>query len=202
MSSWVIDMVQAGGYLGIVLLMTIENVFPPIPSELIMPLAGYLAASGDMTLYGVIAAGTGGSVAGALVLYYAGARIGNERLERFVERHGRWLTISPTDLQSAQGWFDRHGALAVFLCRLIPGIRSLISIPAGMSGMRPIVFLAVSIAGTAAWSALLATLGYFLEENFSSVERYIGWVTWAVVAAIVLWYVLRVRRISPLRRHS
>src|SRR5690606_4648204 len=106
MSDWVIRIVEAGSYWGIVLLMTIENVFPPIPSELIMPLAGYLSARGELTLWGAIAAGTAGSVLGALPLYYLGARIGNERLRRLVDRYGRWLTVSCRDLDRAEDWFD------------------------------------------------------------------------------------------------
>lgn len=194
MSDWVIGIVEAGSYWGIVLLMTIENVFPPIPSELIMPLAGYLAARGELTLWGAIAAGTAGSVLGALPLYYLGARIGNERLRQLVDRYGRWLTVSCRDLDRAEDWFDRRGWLAVFLCRLVPGIRSLISIPAGIRRMSLPLFLGVTTVGTAMWSALLACVGYFLGRNYQTVEEYIGWVSWAVVAALLGWYVLRVVR--------
>src|SRR5690606_20982352 len=109
MSNWIVQFVQGGGYLGILVLMTIENVFPPIPSELIMPLAGYLAAGGHMTLWGAIAAGTAGSVLGALPLYYLGVRIGSERIKAFADRHGRWVAVSRQDLERAEAWFDRHG---------------------------------------------------------------------------------------------
>lgn len=194
MSNWIIGLVQGGSYLGIVVLMTIENVFPPIPSELIMPLAGYLAAREEMTLWGAVAAGTAGSVAGALVLYYLGARIGSRRLKSFADRHGCWLGFSRRDVERAEQWFERHGWVAVLGCRLVPGIRSLISIPAGMARMPLTTFLAVTAVGTAAWAGLLAAVGFMLGRNFRAVEQYIGWITWAVVAAIVAVYAVRVWR--------
>ncbi|MBN1239228.1 MAG: DedA family protein [Gammaproteobacteria bacterium] len=194
MSDWVIGLVEAGSYWGIVLLMTIENVFPPIPSELIMPLAGYLAAQDHVTLWGAVLAGTAGSVFGALPLYWLGARIGSERIKRFADRHGRWLTITRGDLERAEHWFDRRGWLAVFVCRLIPGIRSLISIPAGVRRMNMALFLLVTTVGTGMWAALLGSVGYFLGRNYQQVERYVGWVSWAVIGALVAWYVIRVVR--------
>jgi membrane protein DedA with SNARE-associated domain len=193
-SDWIVGLVRAGGYPGIVFLMTVENVFPPIPSELIMPLAGYLAARDQLTLWGAILAGAAGSVAGALVLYYFGARVGGERIKRFAARHGRWAAVSPEEIERAEQWFARHGWLAVLACRLVPGVRSLISIPAGMAGMSMPVFVAASAVGTALWATLLGCVGYYLGRNFDVVEQWIGWVTWAVIAAIALWYVARVRR--------
>lgn len=200
MSDWIVDLVHGGGYIGIVVLMTIENVFPPIPSELIMPLAGYLAARDDVTLWGAIAAGTAGSVLGALPLYYVGARIGSDRLKRFVDRRGCWLAISRRDVERAEAWFDRRGWLAVFLCRLVPGIRSLISIPAGVRRMPLPTFLVVTAIGTAMWSALLACIGYFLGRNYQAVEQYVGWISWAVVAIVLVWYLRRVVRFLNERR--
>lgn len=199
MSNWIIGLVQGGGYAGIVLLMTIENVFPPIPSELIMPLAGYLAARDHLTLAGAIVAGTAGSVLGAFPLYYLGARVGGERIKRFADAHGRWITLSRQDIERAEAWFERRGWVAVLLCRLVPGIRSLISIPAGIARMSLPLFLLVTTAGTAAWSALLAGFGYFLGRNYQRVEQYVGWVTWLVIGAVVLGYVVRVVRYRPAR---
>jgi membrane protein DedA with SNARE-associated domain len=194
MSNWIIQLVQGAGYFGILVLMTVENVFPPVPSELIMPLAGYLAARDHMTLWGAIVAGTAGSVLGALPLYYLGLRIGSERIKAFADRHGRWVAVSRHDLDRAEAWFDRHGWSAVFFCRLIPGIRSLISIPAGVRRMSMLPFLLVTTAGTALWSTLLGCVGYFLGSNYQSAERYVGWLSWAVIAALLLWYVVRVVR--------
>jgi membrane protein DedA with SNARE-associated domain len=147
MAKWVINTIQSTGYFGIVFLMFLENVFPPIPSEVIMPLAGFLVAEGKQNFAGVVIAGIVGSVLGALPLYYAGYLLGEERLKAFADKHGRWLTISRDDLERAKNWFDQHGKLAVLICRLVPGIRSLISIPAGIAKMNMAAFLFYTSVG-------------------------------------------------------
>jgi membrane protein DedA with SNARE-associated domain len=172
--------------------MVLENVFPPIPSEVIMPLAGFMATQDRLSLLGAIAAGTLGSVLGALPLYYLGRKIGGERLKAVADRHGRWLTVSRQDLDNAQQWFDRHGNLAVFLCRLIPGIRSLISIPAGMHGMSLALFLLYTTMGAGLWTALLTLAGYGLGANFHQVATYLDPVSYVVLAVIVVLYLWRV----------
>jgi membrane protein DedA with SNARE-associated domain len=192
MASWVMQMMSTTGYVGLVLLMVLENVFPPIPSEVIVPLAGFMATQDRMSLLGVIVAGTLGSVLGALPLYYLGRKIGDERLKAFADRHGRWLTLSREDLDSAQQWFDRHSGLAVLLCRLVPGVRSLISIPAGINGMPLALFLLYTTLGTGLWTALLTLAGYGLGANFRQVERYLDPVSYVVLAVIVVLYVRRV----------
>ena len=174
--------------------MFLENVFPPIPSELIMPLAGFMAASGKLSLPGVVIAGTIGSVLGALPPYYLARRFGAERLERFADRHGRWLTLSRQDLERARRWFDRHGAAAVFFCRLIPGLRSLISLPAGIDRMNLGVFLLWTTLGAALWSGILAGLGYVLGRNFKVVEQWLDPFSWVVLGTILVLYVWRVIR--------
>ena len=131
----------SAGYLGIVFLMFIENVFPPIPSEFIMPLAGFMVTQGRFSLIGIIIAGTFGSALGALPLYFSGKKLGEQRLRRFADRHGKWLTLSCEDVDKAGEWFDKYGAAAVFFCRLVPGIRSFISIPAGIKRMNIFSFL-------------------------------------------------------------
>lgn len=188
------EMMYATGYFGVVVLMFTENVFPPIPSEVIMPLAGYMASRDELTLTGIIIAGTVGSVLGALPLYYLGAKVEEERLKKFADAHGRWLTLSRRDLERAAGWFGRHGGAAVFFCRLIPGIRSLISIPAGIERMHLAAFLAYTAAGTAVWTALLAYAGYLLSSSFSKVGEYLDPVSWAVFGIIVALYVYRVAK--------
>jgi membrane protein DedA with SNARE-associated domain len=192
MASWVMQMMSTTGYVGLVLLMVLENVFPPIPSEVIVPLAGFMVTQDRLSLLGVILAGTLGSVLGALPLYYLGRKIGDERLKSFADRHGRWLTLSRQDLDSAQQWFDRHGGLAVLLCRLVPGVRSLISIPAGINGMPLALFLLYTILGTGLWTALLTLAGYGLGANFRQVETYLDPVSYVVLAVIVVLYVRRV----------
>jgi membrane protein DedA with SNARE-associated domain len=194
MAGLVMDIISSTRYFGLVLLMFVENIFPPIPSEFIMPLAGYMVTQGKLSLLGVIIAGMVGSVLGALPLYYLGRKVGEERLKEFADRHGRWLTLSRGDLERAQQWFDRHGGAAVLFCRLVPGIRSLISSPAGVDGMNPASFLAYTAVGTALWTALLASLGYFLGESFGKVGEYLDPVSWVVLGGIVIIYFVRVVR--------
>jgi membrane protein DedA with SNARE-associated domain len=194
MADWVIRTIQSTGYFGIVLLMFLENVFPPIPSEIIMPLAGFMAAEGKENLLGVIIAGTVGSVLGALPLYYAGFLLGEDRLKAFAEKHGRWFTVSKDDIERAKKWFNRHGGLAVLICRLVPGIRSLISIPAGIARMNIASFLFYTTIGAALWTALLTYAGYILGAKFEEVGKYLNPVSYVVLAAIVLVYLIRVFR--------
>ncbi|MPZ76573.1 MAG: DedA family protein [Deltaproteobacteria bacterium] len=190
----VIDTIDSLGYLGIVLLMFVENVFPPIPSEVIMPLAGFMVMQGKLSFAGIVAAGTVGSVLGALPLYYVGRLINERSLKELADRHGRWLTISGKDIERAKEWFDKHGSATVLLCRLVPAIRSLISIPAGIARMNLVLFLAYTTIGTTLWTSLLAYLGYFLGSNFARVGEYFDLISWVVVAAIVLIYIARVMK--------
>jgi membrane protein DedA with SNARE-associated domain len=202
MSDWIIGFVRSGGYAGIAFLMTIENLFPPIPSELIMPLAGYLAASDSLVLWAAIAAGTLGSVVGAVALYYVGKRVGSARLKRFADRHGCWMALSRSDIERSEHWFARRGIFAVFVCRLVPGIRSMISVPAGIARMNLGLFLIATTVGSAMWTAILACVGYWLGRNFEAIEQWIGWVTFAVTALLVAWYLQRVWRNYHPRREA
>lgn len=182
------------GYLGVAGLMLLENVFPPIPSEVVMPLAGYLATRGTMTFAGVVLAGTVGSVLGALLWYWIGLRIGAARLKRLAARHGRWLTIAPEDVDAASAWFARHGPAAVFLGRMVPGVRTLISVPAGVARMPLAPFLLYTTAGSLLWSGGLAALGWWLGAQHERVQGWIEPVSWAVVAAILGAYLWRLAR--------
>lgn len=190
MEGWIQSTMQQSGYFGVVFLMFLENVFPPIPSEVVMPLAGYISSQGRFALWGVIAAGMIGSVLGAIPLYYLGRWLGTERIRRWSERHGYWLMLDPKDLERSERWFDRHAKTTVFLGRLVPGVRSLISIPAGMYEMALVPFLLLTAAGTAVWAALLAAAGHFLGEQYQSIGRYIGPVTYVVLGGLLLWYVI------------
>jgi membrane protein DedA with SNARE-associated domain len=192
MAKWVISTIQSTGYFGIIFLMFLENVFPPIPSEVIMPLAGYMVAEGRQNLIGVIIAGTVGSVLGALPLYYAGFFLGEERLKAFADRHGRWLTISREDLDRAKNWFDQHGRWAVLICRLVPALRSLISIPAGIARMSLTLFLCYTAIGAVLWTTLLTYAGYLLGAKFEDVDKYLNPASYIVLAAILGMYVKRV----------
>jgi membrane protein DedA with SNARE-associated domain len=186
------NLIGSMGYFGIVFLMFVENVFPPIPSEFIMPLAGFMVTQNKFSLVGIIIAGTLGSVLGALPLYYLGKKLGEERIKNFADRHGKWLTLSREDIDKSQKWFDRHGAGAVFFCRLVPGIRSFISIPAGINRMNMLSFLFFTVLGSAIWTSILAYAGYFLGSNFREVENYLDVVTYVVFGAIIALYLWRI----------
>ena len=197
MAEWTLDLMNTLGYLGIVLLMVLENLFPPLPSELILPAAGFAAARGKLNLLGVVLAGTLGSVLGTLPLYYLGRAVGEERLVKWADKYGKWLTLSGKDLRKADAWFDRHGPKAVLFGRMVPGIRSLLSLPAGMSEMALPKFLLYSAIGSGLWAALLAGAGYLLGDNYEQVGRYVGPVGTVLLALLVAYavvWVLRRRR--------
>jgi membrane protein DedA with SNARE-associated domain len=192
MFEWITGFMNSMGYIAILFLMFLENVFPPIPSELIMPLAGFTASQGKLTLIGVIIAGTIGSVLGTLPLYYVGHVIGEERLKKWAEKHGKWLTVSPDDIENASRWFQRHGNIAVLVGRLVPGVRSLIAVPAGIAKMSMPLFLTYSAVGSAMWTTLLGYAGYLLGENYDKVEKYVGPATYVVLGLFVAIYIYRV----------
>ncbi len=200
MAEWVTELVETWGYWGVALLMFLENVFPPIPSEVIMPLAGFGARRGDLSFLGVCLAGTIGSVAGQIPLYYLGRAWGEARFRQFVERYGRWFLLDVDDVDRASAWFDRHGMRAVLICRLVPGVRSLISIPAGIRGLPLPGFLAWSALGMGVWATALAAMGNLLGRHYERVERYLGPVSYVVIVAIVGALVVRAVRKRHRRR--
>ena len=203
MASWIEGVVQSTGVFGIALLMLLENVFPPIPSELIMPLAGYAAAQGDANIALVILAGTIGSIAGAFFWYGIGRWIGEERLKGIADRYGRWLTLTSDDVAKADDWFDQHGHKAVLVGRVMPTVRTLISVPAGVSEMRWSTFLIYSGIGTAIWTTLLGLLGYWLGSKYEAVIAWLDPVSLAVLGLLVVIYLYRVvtfRKKAPASR--
>lgn len=197
MFDWIVSTIDSWGYGGVFLLMLLEHVFPPIPSELIMPLAGYLSAKGDMDLWLTLLAGTAGSVAGTAVWYYAARAIGEVRLKRFASRYGRILTLSPSDIDTAHRWFTRYGSYAVFFGRMIPAIRTLISVPAGFARMPFGKFLLLTTIGSAIWTALLTLAGYVLESQYERVEGYIDPISKLVLVVLIVVYVYRVITWKP-----
>lgn len=192
LGSWVLDAVRTLGYVGIALLMCLENLFPPIPSELIMPLGGVLAAQGELSLVGVIAAGTAGSLAGQTAWYWLGRRLGERRLRQLAERHGRWLAVTPGDLDRSRDWLTRHGVLALLVGRLVPTVRTLISLPAGMARVPVGQFLAYSLIGTTVWTAGLAVAGYLLQSRVARIREVMGPVSTAILVVLLGWYGWRV----------
>ncbi|GAA3966234.1 DedA family protein [Allohahella marinimesophila] len=192
MFDFVVSLVERTGYFGIALLMFAENVFPPIPSELIMPLGGFVAAKGELNIVGVVVAGSIGSLLGAIFWYYIGRLVGADRLKRWASRHGRWLGLSPHEVDAARDWFQRHGWAAVFFGRMLPGIRTLISVPAGMARMSLLPFLLYSAAGTIIFTVLLTGAGYLLKSNFELIGEYMNPISNVVVIGLVLGYIYRV----------
>jgi len=189
MTEWITSTIYSLGYVGIGFLMFLENLFPPIPSELIMPLAGFVVQQGKMDFTLVVLAGVIGTVLGALPWFYAGRLLGEERLKKLCDRYGKWLGISGEDITKSKNWFDRYGNKAVLLCRLVPGVRTLISIPAGIGNMNIIPFLIYSTIGTTLWVLLLTYAGFALGQNYKVVETYIDPISKVVVIVVVVAFV-------------
>jgi membrane protein DedA with SNARE-associated domain len=200
MTEWIQTTMDSMGYFGIALLMFLENLFPPIPSELIMPLAGYVSAlpNGKLQLFPAILAGVIGTILGALPWYYAGKMLGSKRLQQLADRYGRWMGISGQDIDKSSAWFQKHGNKAVLFGRLMPGIRTLISIPAGLSHMLFPPFLIFSTLGTTIWVSFLTLGGFFLGQNYELVEKYVGALSKPILAIVVVgflvWVIRRQRR--------
>jgi membrane protein DedA with SNARE-associated domain len=195
---WVVDMMEALGAPGVGLAIALENVFPPLPSEVFLPLAGFAAARGDLSLVAAIVWTTIGSVVGALALYGLGAALGRERLRAIADR---MPLVDVGDVDKAEAWFARHGPKAVFFGRMVPLVRSMISVPAGVERMNIALFLGLTAAGSLIWNSVFVLAGYFLGENWHIVEGYAGILSRVVLAAVAIAVVVFVvRRIRGRRR--
>lgn len=199
MTEWITDLIAQLGYVGIALLMFLENLFPPIPSEVIMPMAGFTAAGGELSLAGVLIAGTVGTLAGALFWYFVARRVTEERLCRWLERHGRWLTLAPGDVARVQKRFRGNQRWAIPVGHLIPGIRTLISIPAGLFAIGLFRFIILTSAGGGVWTSALGLAGFALGRRFREVEAYVGPVSLAIMAVLAAYYAYRVATYRPAR---
>lgn len=197
MFDWITGFLDSGGVWAIAALMFLENVFPPIPSELIMPMAGFNAAQGGTPLWLAILSGSLGSLAGAWVWYVVGRAYGARRLRGLIVRHGRWLTLTLSEFEAAEGWFRRYGRWVVFFGRCVPTIRTLISVPAGIERMPQLLFLLLSGLGGLIWIGGLASAGYLLGDRYEQVEAWVNPVSTAVVVAMVAIYLWRVIRWRP-----
>ncbi|SKB11684.1 Alkaline phosphatase-like protein [Planktothrix sp. PCC 11201] len=194
MAEWITNTMSSLGYLGIGLLMFLENLFPPIPSELIMPLAGFTVSRGEMQFFPAILAGVIGTILGAFPWYYAGKFFGEERLKQLADKYGKWITVSGKDIDKANNWFTRYGGRAVFLCRLVPGVRTLISLPAGLNNMPLIPFIIYSTIGTTLWVTFLTGAGYFLGDHYDLVDEYLGPVSKIVLLSLAIGFGLWILR--------
>ena len=199
LANWVQDVINQFGYFGVALLVVIENVFPPIPSEIVLPFAGFVAQQGasavnatadaaqsDTTVIGMMIAATVGSVVGALILYFVSAAIGPERLRGFVERFGKWFGVKSSDLVRAEEWFDRRSVVAVLVGRCVPLIRSIVSIPAGFRRMKLTSFVVLTAIGSAVWTIALIGAGAVLGDQWERVGEYVGVFQWLVIAAVLV----------------
>jgi membrane protein DedA with SNARE-associated domain len=191
MGDWTTSLIEQTGYVGIFLLMFLETIFPPIPSEVIMPLAGVQAAQGQLSLWAVIASGTAGAMLGNLFWYALARVVGLMRFKPFILRYGRWLTLDWDDVEKSERLFGRFGGIIVSGGRMLPTIRSVISIPAGLLNMRLKSFLLWSTLGTVAWTAMLATAGWGLGKAFRDIEKVLGPLSTAIIALIVVAYIWR-----------
>jgi len=198
MESWITSVREQFGYFGIALLILVENVFPPIPSEVILTFGGFMTTKSELSIFGVVVASTIGSVGGAVILYWIGRILNVERLERIIEKWGKYLRLTKEDVRKADAWFDKYGPWTVFFCRFIPLIRSLISIPAGMSGMNQWLFLVLTTLGTLIWNLVLVLVGAKVGNNWHQIVNYmdvysnIMYVVIAVSAVIfIIWFIKR-----------
>lgn len=175
MQAWIIEMMNRFGYIGIALLIAIENIFPPIPSEVILTFGGFMTTYSTMNVWLVILSSTVGAVAGALALYGVGRMIGRERLKKILSgKTGKILRLKPEDVEKAEGWFSRRGKATVFFCRFIPIVRSLISIPAGMAKMNLWGFVLLTTLGTGIWNTVLVWLGVLAGASWETIVGYMG----------------------------
>jgi membrane protein DedA with SNARE-associated domain len=199
MATWIIETINSFGYVGIFLLMLLESVFPPIPSELIIPFAGFSAASGALDFWLVLLSATLGAVVGMLPWYFAGRLFGLGRVRMLADRYGRWLTLNAAEIDTATNWFRRFGPIIVFVGRLIPLIRTLISVPAGLARMPLWQFLAFSTLGALLWNAILVGAGFILAEHYAAVEVFLDPATTIVLGLVVLVYLFRLVTWRPSR---
>lgn len=194
LGSWVIEVVYYFGYPGVAALIALSNLPLPVPSQLILPLAGFLVAQGRFSFSLVLLASTSGALAGALVPYVVGRQLGEERLRRFLRRHGRFIVVSEADLDKANGWFEHHGGEAVLVARLLPGAGSIISVPAGIEQMPLWRFVVYTVLGNGLYNAALLSLGWALGSQWYLVDEYVPILEYVVLAAavgVLLWFLRR-----------
>jgi membrane protein DedA with SNARE-associated domain len=190
-SDWIVNTITESGYLGIMLLMLVEAVFPPIPSELIIPFAGFSAAQGRLDFVLVILAATAGSMLGAIPWYFLGRLFGLERVKWLADRIGRWFAFNADEIDYAAMMFRRWGRFIVLGGRLFPIIRTLISVPAGLAKMNVVVFALFSAIGMLVWNSVLVTGGFLLHEHYHLVEAWIDPLTYIVLGLVVAVYLFR-----------
>ncbi|WP_328652321.1 DedA family protein [Micromonospora sp. NBC_00330] len=195
LTGWVATVIETMGPVGVALLVALESIVPPIPSEIVLALAGFLAHEGKFNVFLVVLAATVGSLVGALVLYWLGAALGEERLKRWLDHIP---LVDSDDLEKADKWFERHGRWAVLIGRVVPVVRSLVSVPAGANRMPLGEFILLTTIGSGVWNGLIVGAGYALGSRWQDVERYSDWFNYAIVAVFVVmvasWVIRKVRK--------
>jgi membrane protein DedA with SNARE-associated domain len=195
LTGWVATVIDSLGALGVAFLVALESIIPPIPSEIVLAMAGYLSAEGRFNVVLIVLAATAGSLLGALVLYWLGAALGEERLKRWLDHIP---LVDRDDLEKADRWFERHGRWAVLIGRLVPVVRSLVSIPAGANRMPLGEFVLLTTIGSGVWNALIVGLGFALGSRWQQVDRYSDWFNYAIFAIfgvmIVSWSARKIRK--------
>ncbi|MFI7489231.1 DedA family protein [Micromonospora echinaurantiaca] len=200
LTGWVAGIIDAAGALGVALLVALESIIPPIPSEIVLAMAGYLAGEGRFNVVLVVLAATAGSLLGALVLYWLGAVVGEDRLKRWLDR---LPLVDLDDLEKADRWFERRGRWAVFFGRMVPVVRSLVSIPAGANRMPLTEFAVLTTLGSGIWNSLFVGLGFALGSRWQQVEKYSNWFDYGIIAVFVVmiaWWVVKKTRRRRSRR--
>ena len=192
MEEWIKGLVEQFGYWGVFFLIAIENVFPPIPSEVILTFSGFLTYSTNLTVFGVVLVSTAGSVIGAVILYGIGLLLDVERLEKIIDKYGKVLRLTKEDIYKADAWFDKYGIWTVLFCRVIPLVRSLISIPAGMSNMNFGLFLLFTTIGTLVWNTILVNVGASVGSNWHQIVEYMDVFSNVVYAILGLLFILAI----------
>lgn len=202
MENWITEVMNTYGYMGILLLIALENIFPPIPSEVILTFGGFMTTTSNMSIIGVIVVSTIGSVVGAIVLYGIGLLIDVNRLGKIVDRWGHILRLTSKDIRKVNDWFNKFGVWAVFLGRLVPLVRSLISIPAGMAHMNFGIFLLFTTVGSLIWNSILVSVGAAVGASWSTIVGYMDTYSNVVLLLLVVLFVLFIilfmkKRVKP-----
>lgn len=202
MQNWIIETMDTFGYLGIFLLIALENIFPPIPSEVILTFGGFMTTESSLSKIGVIVFSTLGSVVGAIILFWIGTLLDVKTLEKIVDRWGHILRLTKKDVHKADEWFSKYGVWTVFFCRLIPLIRSLISIPAGMARMNFWIFLLFTTLGSLIWNTILVLVGASVGASWEKIVEYMDvyssiiYGILAIALAIFIFYFIKKRKRS------
>jgi membrane protein DedA with SNARE-associated domain len=189
MQSWIINFMEHFGYLGTFLMILLENIFPPIPSEVILTFGGFMTTNTGMTVLGVVTSATAGSVAGAGMLYGIGKLLNVQKLEKLINRYGHILRLKVSDIHKANSWFNRYGYGTIFFCRMVPLVRSLISIPAGMANMKFSLFLLYTTAGTLIWNIVLVSAGAALGESWGDILEFMdvySHITYTILGIVIV----------------